>query len=372
MKKFLPILILVLSGAIIAVLRVLSPEPEAITPERPVPQVEILIAEPTAITLSVRSQGTILPETESNLAVEVAGRIIEVAPGFRPGGRFAAGDLLFRIDPSDYETALAARRAELADAELALAQETALAEQAAADWSAIGSGTAGDLVLRRPQMARAQARLNSAEAAVRKAERDLARTEIRAPYEGEVLSTQADLGQYVLANPADSVARIYATGAAEVRLPIRIEEVDHLIDPIIATSPVSLSRGSGSERRTWQAALVRFESTIDPQSRLLYAVARIEGPQAQGLRRGLFVTADISGRAVDDVFVLPRYVLRDTDAVYVVTGDARLVTRRVEVLKSDASQVVISAGLAPGDQVAVSPIAYFAEGMPVEIMTNEQ
>lgn len=371
MKKLLPILIVGVTAMLIVALTILSPEPEAVAPERPVTQVEVLLAELSSTTLNLRSQGTVLPEIETNLAVEVAGRIIEVAPSFRPGGRFAAGEWLFRIDPADYEAALAARRAELADAELALAQESALAEQAAADWATAGTGTPSDLVLRRPQLASAHARLASAEASVKKAERDLARTEVRAPYEGAVLSVQADLGQYVMANPADPVARIYATAAAEIRLPIRIEEVDFLIDPATAPSPVTLFRESGGDRRTWAATLVRFESTIEPQSRLLYAVARVNYPEQLGLRRGLFVTADISGRQIDDVFILPRYVLRGTDTVYIVTEEEQLISRTVEVLKTDATEVIISSGLAHGERIASSPIAYFAEGMPVAIITDQ-
>lgn len=368
MKKLLPVLILLLAAAIVALLFFFKPEPDSVAPERPVTQVEVDIAQPTRLQLSVTSQGTVMPKIETDLAVEVSGRIIEMSPRFRVGGRFQEDDLLFRIDPADYEAAVAAAEAELATAQLALEQEKALAEQALADWEAMGQGEPSDLTLRKPQLAQVRARIKSARAALRQARRDLSRTEVRAPYAGRVLRKSVDLGQYVVANPANPVARIYATGSAEVRLPITLREVDFLIDPEEGESAVTLRRDAIKQAQTWQATLLRFESTIDPESRLLYAIAGIEAPFDQGLRRGLFVEAELFGKTVDGVYEIPRHALREANQVYVVTPEQELVSRQVDILKSDATRAIITSGLSPGDRIATSPIAFFVENMPVEIL----
>ncbi|MEM1222204.1 MAG: efflux RND transporter periplasmic adaptor subunit [Verrucomicrobiota bacterium] len=366
MKRFLPILILGVAAAIVAALIILKPEPEATLPEQSTASIEVLIAQPETVQLSVSSQGTVLPRIESDLAVEVSGRIIEMAPSFRPGGRFKADDVLFRIDPADYEAARATRAAELANAELGLAQEEALAEQAEADWAALGEGEPSDLTLRKPQLTQARALVASAEAALKKAERDLERTEIKAPYNGLVLTKNVDLGQYVTVNPASPAARVYSTESAEVRLPLAQREVFFLDDPEKIQSPVRLFSGD----QEWAGRFTRFEATIDPTSRLIYAVVEIENPFEKGLRRGLFVEAEITGRSIDKAYVLPRYALRGSNTVYVVTDDQTLVTREVEILKTDRRQAVLSGGLEPGEQVTTSPIAYFVEGMPVEIIST--
>lgn len=370
MKKILPIIILAAAALLIFLLVLFRPEPTEVLPERPTTQIEVITAQPKTVQLSVRSQGTVLPKIESNLAVEVAGRIIDMSPNFTAGGRFTEGEVLFRIDPADYEAALAARKADLAEAELALAQEEALADQAAADWTAMGEGEASGLTLRRPQLARAKARRASAEAALKQAQRDLERTAVKAPYDGLVLSKTVDLGQYVMANPAEPVARIYSTEAMEIRLPLKLQEADFLIDPGEAQSAVLLFRNAPEGRREWKACLLRFESTIDPQSRLIYAVAGVEAPFKKGLRRGLFLEAEIKGKTVDNVFELPRYALRGSGEVYLKSKDGTLVTQEVTILKSDSSRAVITGGLTPGDQVATSPIAYFVENMPVEVVSD--
>jgi multidrug efflux pump subunit AcrA (membrane-fusion protein) len=103
---------------------------------------------------------------------------------------------------------------------------------------------------------------------------------------------------------------------------------------------------------------------------LIYAVAEVEAPFENGLRRGMFVKAEIEGRRLDSVYVLPRYALRGSNSVYLVTEANTLVTRSVDIVKTDAEQAILSGGVQPGDRVATSPIAYFVEKMPVEVIPD--
>lgn len=374
MKVLLPFLILAVAGGATALLVVFKPEASEVAPERPVTSVEVLSVQPETVQLSVRSQGTVLPRTESQLSAEVSGRIIEVDDDFRPGGSFRKGDVLVKIDPADYKAAVAASRAELANAELALAQETALAEQATADWSTLGQGDPSDLTLRKPQLAQAKAAVESARANLERAERDLARTELTAPFDGRVLSTSADLGQFVSAAPATPVAHIFATDRAEVRLPVTTREAELLETSDRRQRHVTLQKANTSNSPTWPARFARMEATIDPETRLLYVVAALDNPfeptieNPEPLRRGQFVSADIEGRVLSEAYVLPRYVLRSSDTVYIATAEGRLETRRVEITQSNTDQVIITEGLEPGDRIALSPIAYYVENMPVEVI----
>jgi len=374
MKVILPIFILLVAAGITTVLVMFKPEAAEVTPVRPVTNVEVIEVQPEAVQLSVKSQGTVLPRTESDISVEVSGRIIKVADNFRAGGSFSQGDVLVIIDPADYEAAVANAAAELANAQLTLALEEAQAEQAAADWAALGEGKASELTLRKPQLTQAKARIESARANLKRAQRDLARTELTAPFDGRVLSTSADLGQFVSAAPASPIARIYATDRAEIRLPITTREAELLETKDRRQRFVRLEKANTKNSPVWIARFVRMEATIDPNSRLLYAVAEIENPFApnsknpEPLRRGQFITAEIEGRGLSDAYVLPRYALRGSDTVYVVTDADTLETRTVGIIKSDAEEVVITEGLTPGERVAISPVAYYIENMPVEVI----
>lgn len=113
-------------------------------PEMPVREAApvLLRVEATALKresypVTVRSQGIVQPRTRSTLLPEVPGRIVEVNPSFRPGGFFDEGEILLKLDPVDYETALVVAKAELARAEVALAEELARAAQAKENWRAL-------------------------------------------------------------------------------------------------------------------------------------------------------------------------------------------------------------------------------------------
>jgi multidrug efflux pump subunit AcrA (membrane-fusion protein) len=123
--------------------------------------------------------------------------------------------------------------------------------------------------------------------------------------------------------------------------------------------------------------IVRTEGEIDPKSRMLNLVARVEDPYGRidpgnraPLAVGLFVEAEIQGRRVADVFVLPRAALRvdgNRDQVHVVDAEGRLRFRDVTVLRSEREQVVIESGLMGGDRVSISPMAAAVDGMRVQI-----
>lgn len=366
-NRFIASIILTVAICITALLMFFEPTPEAKKPERPKASVEVVIVEPQSVCLKIQSQGTVLPKTESTLAVEVSGRIIEVADNFRPGAHFDAGDILFKIDPIDYTVAVASRQAELAMAELNLAQEEALSEQAAADWNTNGyTQPPSALTLRKPQLKRAKAVLSSAHAQLGLAQRNLERTQIKAPYTGRVLTKSADLGQLVSASTPEPIAQLYATDFAEIRLPLSQKQAGYLDDLSLRPAKVILRY----KTNTWEAQLVRLEGTIDTNSRLLYGVALISNPfdGTNQLRRGQFLQAEIEGRTLDEVYVIPRLALRGSDTVYVLAENNTLQRRLVGVVKSSTKSVIIDRGLEPGDRVATSPIAYFVENMPVTLI----
>ncbi len=73
------------------------PEPVATT-------VRVISAEPMSMQLTVTSQGTVAPNTESELIPEVTGRVVWMSPALVNGGYFNAGDELIRVDDKDYRT----------------------------------------------------------------------------------------------------------------------------------------------------------------------------------------------------------------------------------------------------------------------------
>ncbi|HIA50284.1 MAG TPA: efflux RND transporter periplasmic adaptor subunit, partial [Acidobacteria bacterium] len=321
---------------------------------------------------------TVEPRTESQLVSEVSGRIVEVSPSFVAGGFFEAGDILFKTDPHDYEQTLVQRKAEIENARLRILQEEAEAEVAQWGWDRIGSGQARPLTLREPQIASARAELAAAEANLKTAQRNLERTEVRAPYAGRVREKNVDVGQFVTVGAP--VARIYAVDAAEVRLPLPDEDLAYLDLPLnyrgesgrIRGPVVTLRAGFAGRIHEWQGRIVRTEGEIDPRTRMVHVVAEVPDPYGRGpdptrppLAAGMFVEAEIVGRTVENVAVVPRAALRSPGQVLIVDADSRLRFRDVDVLRATTDELFILDGLETGDRVNISPVEVVSDGMEV-------
>ena len=331
------------------------------------------------VPLSVTSQGTVRPRTESQLVPEIAGRVTWVAPSFAEGGFFELGDVLVRIDPFDYQQVVVGARSQLAQARLRLAQEEAEAEVAVREWKSLGRGDPRALTLREPQLEEARASVAGAAASLDRAQRDLERAEIVAPYAGRVREKNVDIGQFV--RVGDVVATIYAVDVAEVRLPLPDEQLAFLNLPLSyrggADQPqprVTLRATFAGEAHEWQGRIVRTESEIDPVSRMVHAVAEVSDPYGPGsntrrppLAVGMYVEAEIAGRTVRNVAVLPRAALRGRDRVLVVDAGDRLSFREVGILRATTDAIYVQRGLAEGDLIVVSPLDTPTEGMRVQL-----
>lgn len=374
----LPTLVLVIAAAIAWVLIAHKPEASRQPPPVVTLTVDATRVKPEPFDVVVRSEGTVQPRTESTLIPQVSGKIIQVSPEFREGGFFEEGDLLLRIEPRDYELALASAEAQVAEAKASLEQELALAEVVKNDWKQLGK-EAPALGLRKPQIAAAEAALASARSQLERARVDLDRTRIRAPYAGRVLEKDVDVGQYVSVGTV--LARIYAVDYVEIPLPLsnrQLEFVDlpeRFRDDESQQSPqgpsVVIEADVGRTTYQWRGRLVRVEGAIDTQSRQLFVVAQVDDPYARGpedrppLRIGQFVRARIQGRTLENVFVIPRSAMREGDQVLIVDENSELQRREVQAFWRDDERIVVGEGLNEGDIVALTPLSIAASGSPV-------
>jgi RND family efflux transporter MFP subunit len=381
LKVVLPLLVLIIAGAGAATMILSRPVPETQIPEPPVPLVRVVEVRLADHTMTVISQGTVNPRTESTLVPEVAGRVIEVSPSFASGGFFEKDEVLLVLDPHDYRQALVQAQSAVAQAELRLALEQAEADVARNEWKELGEG--GDpppLTARLPQLAEAEAVLAAARAAMTTAERNLDRTRVRAPFAGRVRQKNVDVGQYV--SPATPLGTIYAADFAEIRLPLPDEDLAFIDLPLVYRGEVPNERGPRVTLRTdfagetyeWQGRLVRTEGEIDPRTRMVHAVARVKDPYARGaegdqppLAVGLFVEAEIVGHTLENVAAIPRSAVRDDGRVLVIDDENRLRFREVEIVRSSRDTVIVGAGLNDGERVCVSTLAAVTDGMRVRV-----
>ena len=349
------------------------------TRERKVPRVRVLPVEFRTVQLNVSTHGTVRPRMESDLIPQVSGPVVTVSPQLVSGGFFAKGDVLLEVDDRDYEAALERARAALVRARSEheraakdLERRSGLSERGVASASQMDDARNAEQVT--------AAALREMRSAVETAKRDVERTRVRAPFDGRVRERTVGVGQFV--TRGSPVAKLYATDYVEVRLPIPDRQLAFIEVPLAggaadAVRPVVRlhAKFAGGEH-VWSGTVVRTEGEIDPQSRMVHVVARVEAPyEREGaagrppLAVGLFVRAEIEGREVSGAVVLPRSAVHGNDRVWVVDGEGRLRERTVEVLRSVNDEVVIAGGLRAGERVVVSPLETAVEGMTVEAVS---
>lgn len=382
-KLWVPLAILLAGGLGVALMVTTRPRVEARAPEISAPLVRVIAVSPGDVRFVVHTQGTVVPRTESDLVPQVSGIVTWISPSLASGGFFEAGETLVRIERADYEAAYESARATVARArsEHARARKERERQRRLAESSVASQARIDDA---ENAFSVSAAQLRESRAGLERAERELARTELFAPYTGRVRSESIDVGQFV--NRGAPIAKLYAVDYAEVRLPIPDRELAYLDLPLTyRPTPtdggpppgpeVSLRAEFAGRKHVWSGRIVRTEGEIDPKSRMVNAVARIEDPYgaepAGGrppLAVGLFVQAEILGNLVEGAFALPRTALRDGARVLVVDDEDRLRFREVEVLRLERERVVIGGGLAPGERVCTSPLSAVVDGMLVRVV----
>ncbi len=418
------ILVLAVAGGLAFWLYESRTQPEKKEPKPILPSVRTLEVHPQSQTMTVDLFGTVVPRKQVKIAAEVPGRIEYVNPAFVEGGEIKAQEVLIRIDQRSYhlEKEGAAVRVSQArqdieslnqeitnlknDADLAkenvalalkdlgriktltqnqFASETNRdkAEQqhlaAKIQWQAIHNRllmTVPLMELKKSSLAMAQVDFDRADLALKK-------TEIRSGFDGFVLDKMAEAGEYV--NPGQPLGSVYEQGALDVEVNVPLEQLEWIEDmfkqgemPRAQVSPDHVDR-VGEKR--WNARVARIKARIDEKTRTLPMTLEIQeeetgagqGPRdlLSDLRPGTFVKCRILGQTHDNIFVVPRHLLR-SDHTLLVVVDQRLEKRKVSPLRTFEENVYINAGLNNGDLIIVSPLPNPIEGMGLTLKENGQ
>lgn len=374
----------------LALLILLRPRPPLQQPPRLVPTVTTVPLQVRSGYLRVRGNGTVRPSAEITLSSEVAGRVVWVSPSLVSGGRFDQGQLLLRVDPTDYENAVRAARAEVAqrrvevlqaEEEVVLAREeyARLQRRAGLD-SADASDEQSALLFREPQLDAARAALERAEAGLEDARVRLERTQVRAPFSGSVRTESVDRGQYLA--PGQAVAQLYATDAVEILVPLSDDDASLIPDlwdtragGSGATVPADVYADYGGRDYHWGGAVDRAESALDEATRTVDVVVRVEAPfdrTADSPRRpplllGTYATVDIRGADLDRYAVIPSSALRDGERIWTVVKDSILTFEPIRFIQEVEDTAYVVTDLEAGVQVIVSPLPFATDGMSVRV-----
>ena len=330
------------------------------------------------VQLKVESHGIALPSNQTRLVAQVSGKIQYISEKFNRGMFIKKGEILAVIEPLDYETVLIEAEANLASAKASLELEKARGQVAKDEWERIRNYTPTQLSLRKPQLAQEIARVKAAEAALKRAQTNLARTEIRAPYNAIVNQRAISLGSY--ANVGGLIGEVSNIEAVEIRLPVSRQDLSYLDDGGIGAT-VELATSDNSQR--WYGRVVRNEGIIDQQSRMSFLVAQVNDPYFQlneeqqrlndhvPLQFETYVAASIYGKTIDHAVAIPLHLIKQGRIATADTQDA-LKLQTINIVRQETDMVIVNQGLENGTRIITTPINFPIDGMQLKIENETQ
>ncbi|MEO0819562.1 MAG: efflux RND transporter periplasmic adaptor subunit [Pseudomonadota bacterium] len=308
---------------------------------------------------------------DAQVAVRAAGIVSEVR--FRVGDRVAVGDELVRLDGQIAEiqqdnatAALAAARASVEVAE-ARARQTAQALERQAglrNSTAFSRGQFEDLEQQaseaRSEIARAQAEVGVAEAALARAEYDLRHTLIRAPFAGVVIERMAQPGQYIALG--DAVARLLDVDRLEI-------EAEVPVDLVAGLSPgreVDAIFDGGHQARAAVRTLLPVETVSTRTRTVRFAVVAETFPEALAAV-GRSVTLRLPVSAPRSAPVIPKDALVQGGGGWIVyvADSGKAEPRGVGLGQPNGDRIEVLSGVTVGEHVVIRGNERLRPGQPI-------
>jgi len=375
MIKYLrPLIIIGISTAIAAVLYMLGQiSPDAIQEKDPM-DVNVQILTPIDYQIKIKSTGTTTPITQTVLTSEVGGEVIYRSKKFSEGSSVISGEILAKIDDTDLQLQYKNALLQLASAEVQFAVQQAEAEIAQEAWDQVGEGVPQELTTKKPQLKQAKAALEVAKAQVQSAEKKLNKTEITAPYTGRIQNINIDLGSTII--PGQPVGSMYTSNEIEVTLSVKDSDLQFLDIPMDGRklnpdqkSIVIIKSLYKGEMQEWVGNLERVDGVIDPMTRMIKLIANFKNNFIEETKPilpiGLFVEAEINGKQLEDIFMIPNSALTPNDELLFLNQDDALEIRKVSVLTKMKNHILVKEGMKAGERVVVSKLSIATNGMLV-------
>jgi len=329
---------------------------------------------------SVSAMGTVVPARSVEVRPQVSGTIIEQDGKFIPGGRFAAGETILSIDPTDYVLAVRQAETEVARAEAELQLEKGNQLIAQKEYEFLGEAVSEeekDLMLRRPQLESLQAALDAARTKLDQARNDLERTHLVAPFDAAIQSRTVTAGGWV--SQGSVLATLVGTESYWVEALVPVSQLRWLKIPRKEGDEGSRVRLYNDpvwrEGLSREGRILRLATDLDDQGRMARLIVSVDDPlclkpenaDLQPLLINTYVRVEIEGIEIPETAAITRELVRDGDRIWIMDKDDRLDIRRVEVAFRGADHLLVTGGVSAGERLITSPLASPVSGMQLRL-----
>ncbi len=338
---------------------------------RPLPPVmtDVSRVERQDIALDKTYSSLLRSDNEVTLVARVTGTL--EARQFEQGDQVAKGQVLYTIEPEQYQALVKQREADLqsARAELARAGRDAARYESLLKRSSV-SRQQYDQALAEQQVARA--RVAQADAALASARIDLGYTQVEAPVDGRIGLSQVNVGNLV--NPGTQLVTITPLDPLEVRFQMPLKDALELRSQLALDEMNQIHASLEVDGREGQSA-ARLEGgldflgvRVDKRTSTVQASASFANPDAKVLP-GQFARVSIEGLRRYNVIAVPEIAVTQGlmgPQVFVVDEEGKARARTVELGEVAGEMQILLSGLEVGDTVVSGDPSGIKPGTPIK------
>ena len=331
----------------------------------------------------IHAMGEIVPAREIDLKPRVSGEVIGLSEEFLPGGYFAEGQTILKIDPVDYTLVVQQLESEEARAESDLLLEMGnqrIAEKELALLNEPVSAEEQTLILRKPQLEKLEATRVFARARLAKAQLDLQRTEIKAPFNTVIGTRNVDKGARV--TESTILAHLIGSDKFWLKLTLPVEQLKWVDVPTSRGEEGSLvriySQGDDDLLNHRIGRVIRLAASLEEKGRMAQLLVEIDDPLSRRqensdkpkLLLGSYVRAEVEGTGIDAGVSIDRGNIHDGGNVWLMDEDGLLDIRKVSITFRNRDQVIIRDGIDNGERIVTSSLSSPIAGIPLRLAGN--
>ena len=405
-KALLPLLVIGIGFAGYSYLKSTRPEKQKRPTQERAFSVKSKVVQKESLQPKIKLYGSTVSGRRVDIRALVSGRVIETSSALKDGGQVKKGDVLLKIDPFSYKSAVAESEALLAEAkarvlelEASIATDTASLKssqkqlelaridlkraQPLAKRGTVSKRTVDErqqTVLQRQQstdqlsnsikvwkakVAQQIAIIARQEAALALAKRRLEETKLLAPFNAFVVDVQSQEGRMVGAN--DKIATLIDHDWIEAKFTLSDEQFGRILGGADALEgrDVNVIWSLGNKQIDYPAVIERVAAQVTAATGGVEVLARVKDPNKPiPLRSGAFVEVMVPDKKYNDVVRVPPTALYAGDVVYAIEN-SRLKERKIKVVGAVGNEVLIEGPINSGDRILTTRVSTPGDGVLV-------
>lgn len=371
--------------------------------------VKVVPAEVTSINPTLNAFGEIQSRKTLDLRMAASGQIQELSINFVEGGSVKSGELLIRLDDSDYQTAVdlaennlidaknevteAARNLSFSKEELAAAEEQeklrlrALTRQkdlvergvgtaAALENAELSASGATQAVLSRKAAvdqaknrgAQAETRLVRAELALKDAKRKLEDTKLYAEFSGLLSGVSLVKGGIVSAN--ERLGQLIDPEVLEVSFKISTQQYTRLLNDNgeLLKAPVSVALTNTEQGLNADGVIIRDSASVAKGQTGRQVYAKLT--KSVGFKPGDFVAVKVEEPTLNWVVKLPSTALDASNKVLLLGEGERLEEAQVKLMRRQGNEVIVRSRDLSGKEIVAQRTPVLGAGIKVKAIRS--